>query len=88
MTGRQAWNQDHGRNPAIARKRKALDHLIVGDDLIGARRKQAIDAPEPERMLEMDHFPSRAQGHHKGPVLLRVALMFSDIPHRARYQAN
>jgi hypothetical protein len=45
--------EDRGRDPAIDRKREALDQLLVGRNAVATGRKQAIDALERERPGEM-----------------------------------
>src|SRR6266508_3184477 len=58
---------DHGGDAAERRKRKALDRLLIADNLVGAGRQQAIDAPDPERMFEGDDFTSGTDGHARLP---------------------
>jgi hypothetical protein len=58
---------DHGGDAAERRERKALDRLLIGDDLVGAGGQQAIDAPDPERMFEGDDFTSGTDGHARLP---------------------
>src|SRR5690349_13074437 len=65
---RGSRNHDHRGHAAEARKGKPLDHLLVGDDLVGAGRQLAVDAPDAERMLEMDRFASRARGHGRASL--------------------
>ena len=50
---------------------KTFDHLLVGDDFVSARRQLAVDAPDPERMPEVNRFPSRARSHDHAPARLR-----------------
>jgi hypothetical protein len=54
---------DHGSHATIAGKRQSLDHLVVCDDLIRARRQQAIDALQAEWMLEVNRLSARSCGH-------------------------
>ena len=56
-------HHDHGGNPAERRERQSFDHLLIGDDVIGSRRQQAVDTPDPKRMLKRDGFTPRAHGH-------------------------
>jgi len=77
---RRTWHYDHGGDTPKAWKRKPLDHLLIGDDFVGSRRKLAIDTLDPERMPEMNHFASRAGGHVPSPANLRTnTSSFSDI---------
>src|SRR4030095_14526779 len=52
-----------GGNPAKRCERQSFDHLLIGDDLVGTRRQEAVDALDREGMLECDRFVSRANGH-------------------------
>jgi hypothetical protein len=47
--------------------RKALDHLLVRDDLVVASRQLPVDAFYPERMVEGDDFASGPDGHAPVP---------------------
>src|SRR6266702_8638697 len=80
MARRRSGNHDHGGNPPKARKREPLDHLLIGDDLVGAGRELPIDAVDAEWMPELNRFPSRARGHSDGPTFPRTTDSgFSDI---------
>src|SRR4051812_9251554 len=60
-------HRDHGGDATIGREGQALDHLLVGDDLIGAGRQLALDAADVEWMFEGDGFSPRADGHARLP---------------------
>ena len=49
-------------------KRKALDHLLVGDDFVSPRCELPVDTLDAEGMPEMNRFPSRARGHAGSPA--------------------
>ena len=73
-------HHNHGGNPPVRRERQSFDHLLIGDDLIGTRRQQTVDAPDPERMLKCDGFTSRADGHAEiGRIMNPRAALFLHI---------
>lgn len=69
---RRAGHHDHGGDPPEARKRKAFDHLLVGDDFVSSRCELPVDTLDAEGMPEMNRFPSRARGHAGSPANLRA----------------
>lgn len=69
---RRAGHHDHGGDPPEARKRKAFDHLLVGDDFVSSRCELSVDPLDAEGMPEMNRFPSRARGHAGSPANLRA----------------
>jgi hypothetical protein len=61
LVRRRAGNHDHGGDAAEAGKRQAFDQFFVGNDLVSACRKLAVDALDPERMPECQGFASRSR---------------------------